>query len=94
MFWKGGIFQEKERFEKRVKLVGVVMVICLVILLIRIAWIQLVEGEMYFLLSKNSRLRLLPLSPTRGLILDSKGDKLARCAARFALAVVQSNVAK
>ena len=93
MFWKRGIPQEKERFEKRVKLVGVVMVICLVILLLRIAWLQLVEGERYFLLSKNSRLRLLPLSPTRGLILDRKGEKLAGNEARFSLAVVPSNVA-
>ncbi len=94
MLWKKDIPQEKERFEKRINLVAAVMVICLAILLVRIAWLQLAEGERYFLLSKNSRLRLLPLSPTRGLIMDRKGEKLAGNEARFSLAVVPSNVAE
>jgi penicillin-binding protein 2 len=94
LFWKRDLPREKENFEKRISLIGVVMVICLAILLIRIAWLQLAEGERYFLLSKNSRLRLLPLSPTRGLILDSKGEKLAGNEAGFSLAVVPSNVAE
>ena len=86
--------QEGEKLERRVSLVAIVMVICLAILLVRVAWLQLVEGERYFLLSKNSRLRLLPLSPTRGVILDRKGEKLAGNEARFSLAVVPSNVAE
>lgn len=86
--------QEGEKLERRVSLVAIVMVICLAILLVRVAWLQLVEGERYFLLSKNSRLRLLPLSPTRGVILDRKGKKLAGNEARFSLAVVPSNVAE
>lgn len=94
MLWKKDISQEKERFEKRVNLIAAVMVICLAILLVRIAWLQLAEGERYFILSKNSRLRLLPLSPTRGLIMDRKGEKLAGNEARFSLAVVPSNVAE
>ena len=94
MLWKKDISQEKERFEKRVNLIAAVMVICLAILLVRIAWLQLAEGERYFLLSKNSRLRLLPLSPTRGLIMDRKGEKLAGNEARFSLGVVPSNVAE
>ncbi len=94
MFWKRGIPQEKERFERRIKLVGLMIAICLGILLVRIAWLQLLEGERYLLLSKNSRLRLLPLSPTRGLILDRNGEKLAGNEARFSLAVIPSNVAE
>jgi len=86
--------REGEKLERRVSLVAIVMVICLAILLVRVAWLQLVEGERYFLLSKNSRLRLLPLSPTRGVILDRKGEKLAGNEARFSLAVVPSNVAE
>ncbi|TET61639.1 penicillin-binding protein 2, partial [Candidatus Aerophobetes bacterium] len=82
MLSKGHVSQEEEKregekLERRVSLVAIVMVICLAILLVRVAWLQLVEGERYFLLSKNSRLRLLPLSPTRGIILDRKGKKLA-----------------
>ncbi len=93
MLFKGHVSQEGERLERRVSLIAIVMVICLAVLLVRVAWLQLVEGERYFLLSNNSRLRLLPLSPTRGVILDRKGEKLAGNEARFSLAVVPSNVA-
>ncbi len=93
MLFKGHVSQEGERLERRVSLIAIVMVICLAVLLVIVAWLQLVEGERYFLLSNNSRLRLLPLSPTRGVILDRKGEKLAGNEARFSLAVVPSNVA-
>ncbi len=83
---------EEQTFKRRVNLVAVVMVVLLAILLIRIAYLQLVEGERYLLLSRNSRLRLLPLSATRGVILDRNGKKLVENEARFSLAVVPSNV--
>jgi len=90
--WKRDTSLGEKTFQRRVNLVGVVMGVILALLLIRIAYLQLVEGERYFLLSKNSRLRLLPLSPTRGIILDRNGEKLVGNEARFSLAVVPSNV--
>jgi len=81
------------QFGKRATIIVIVIICGLFILLGRIAWLQLIEGERYFLISKNSRFRLVPLSCTRGLILDRKGEKLAGNEAFFSLGVVPSNVA-
>lgn len=70
----------------------IIIISALFVLLGRVAWLQLVEGERYFRISKNSRLRLVPLPPTRGLILDRKGEKLAGNEAFFSVGVVPSNV--
>lgn len=70
----------------------IIIISALFVLLGRVAWLQLIEGERYFRISKNSRLRLVPLPPTRGLILDRKGEKLAGNEAFFSVGVVPSNV--
>ena len=56
------------------------------------AWLQLIEGERYLRISKNSRLQLLPLPCTRGLILDRNGEKLTQNEASFSVGVIPSNV--
>lgn len=82
----------QDQFEKRLKIIWIVIICGLLALLGRIAWLQLIEGERYFRISKNSRLRLVPLPPTRGLILDRNGEKLAGNEAFFSVGVVPSNV--
>ena len=80
------------KFEARVKILWIIVICGLFILLGRIAWLQLVEGERYFRISQNSRLQLLPLSSPRGLILDRRGEKLAGNEVLFSVGVVPSNV--
>ncbi|MFQ5836143.1 MAG: penicillin-binding protein 2, partial [bacterium] len=83
---------KRERFETRIKILGVVIVCGFLILLARMAWLQLIEGERYLRISKNSRLQLLPLPSTRGLILDRNGKKLTQNEASFSVGVIPSNV--
>jgi len=83
----------QEQFERRVRIMLIVIICGFFALLGRIAWLQLIEGERYFRISKNSCLRLIPLPCTRGLILDRKGKKLAENEAFFSVGVVPSNVA-
>jgi len=83
----------QEQFERRVRIMSIVIICGFFALLGRIAWLQLIEGERYFRISKNSCLRLIPLPCTRGLILDRKGKKLAENEAFFSVGVVPSNVA-
>ena len=80
------------RLEARVKILWIIVICGLFILLGRIAWLQLIEGERYFRISQNSRLQLLPLSSPRGLILDRRGEKLAENEILFSVGVVPSNV--
>ncbi len=80
------------RFEARARIFWIIVICGLFILLGRIAWLQLIEGERYFRISQNSRLQLLPLPPPRGLILDRRGEKLAENEVLFSVGVVPSNV--
>ena len=83
----------QDQFGRRLKILWIVIICGLFVLLGRIAWLQLIEGERYFRISKNSRLRLVPLPCIRGLILDRNGEKLAGNEAFFSVGVVPSNVA-
>ena len=83
---------KRKRFETRIKILWVVIVCSFLILLARMAWLQLIEGERYLRISKNSRLQLLPLPCTRGLILDRNGKKLTHNEASFSVGVIPSNV--
>ncbi|MQY59622.1 MAG: penicillin-binding protein 2, partial [Clostridia bacterium] len=86
------ISTRQDQFERRVKIFWIIIICGLLVLIGRIAWLQLIEGERYFRISKNSRLRLVPLPCTRGLILDRNGEKLAGNEAFFSVGVVPSNV--
>jgi len=83
---------KRKRFETTIKILWVIIVCSFLILLVRIAWLQLIEGERYLRISKNSRLQLLPLPCTRGLILDRNGKKLTHNEASFSVGVIPSNV--
>ena len=87
------ISTRQDHFERRLRILWIVIICGLLALLGRVAWLQLIEGERYFRISRNSRLRLVPLPPTRGLILDRNGEKLAGNEAFFSVGVVPSNVA-
>ncbi len=82
----------QDQFERRAKIFWIIIICGFFVLLGRIAWLQLIEGERYFRISKNSRLRLIPLPSSRGLVLDRKGEKLAGNEAFFSVGVVPSNV--
>lgn len=82
----------QDQFERRAKIFWIIIICGLLVLLGRIAWLQLIEGERYFRISTNSRLRLVPLPPSRGLILDRNGEKLAGNEAFFSVGIVPSNV--
>ena len=86
------ISTRQDHFERRLRILWIVIICGLLALLGRVAWLQLIEGERYFRISRNSRLRLVPLPPTRGLILDRNGEKLAGNEAFFSVGVVPSNV--
>lgn len=82
----------QDQFERRIKIFWIIIICGFLVLIGRIAWLQLIEGERYFRISTNSRLRLVPLPCTRGLILDRNGEKLAGNEAFFSVGIVPSNV--
>jgi len=63
----------------------VIAVLALVALLTRSAWLQVVKGGQYYLLSENNRLRGEVIEPKRGVIYDKNFNPLVRNKANFVL---------
>ncbi|MGD8563885.1 MAG: penicillin-binding protein 2 [Desulfarculaceae bacterium] len=62
-------------------------------LLARLWYIQILNGDHFRKLSENNRVRLVDVPPSRGLIFDAKGRILADNLPAFTLAVVPEDVA-
>jgi len=71
--------------------VGVILFIFLVIL-IRVGWLQIVEGEKFLRLSQTARLRLIPLANPRGLIVDRNERVIADNTASFSIGVIPESL--
>lgn len=64
----------------------------LLILLIRMAWLQVWRGDYYYGLAEGNRLRLERLEAKRGVIYDSKHQPLVQNVANFLIYVTPSNL--
>jgi penicillin-binding protein 2 len=73
-------------------IVGVL--ILTVVLMGRLAYLQVINHDHYTTLSRENRLRVLPIPPTRGLIYSKDGVLLADNRASFALEVISERVQK
>lgn len=80
------------KYERRIKvLLGVILFIFLVIL-IRVGWLQIVEGEKFLRLSQTAHLRLIPLANPRGLIVDRNERVIADNTASFSIGVIPESL--
>ncbi|WP_052514962.1 penicillin-binding protein 2 [Dethiosulfatarculus sandiegensis] len=78
---------------KKILLAGSLLVgLAFAALIARLWYMQLLQGDHFRKLSENNRVRLVDVSPSRGLILDSKGRLLADNRPTFTLAVVPEDV--
>jgi len=80
------------RYERRIKALLGLFFCVLLLVLIRVGWLQLIEGERFLQLSQSSRLRLVPLLNPRGLIMDRKWRIIADNRAFFSVGVVPQNL--
>ena len=64
-------------FKFRAILAAIICLLMLSGLLLRLAWLQIIDHEHFAALSENNRIRLMELPPTRGLIYDRNGIVLA-----------------
>ena len=80
------------RIQRRLILLRLGVVAVLAILLIRVWYIQIVNGEEYAVLSEQNRVRMVYLKPPRGLIYDRHHNLLANNVPSFNLYVVLDDV--
>lgn len=62
-----------EDIERRLKLLGLIVLVLLAIVLLRLWFLQVMVGHVYALRAEENRYRSVPIQAQRGLILDRKG---------------------
>ena len=85
-------FRETRIFNNRLLITAVVLAVLSLVLMLRLAWLQIFSHRHYETLSQANRVRPIPIPPPRGLILDRNGVVLAQNYPVYALEVVPEQV--
>jgi penicillin-binding protein 2 len=80
------------RFRERVIVVQLVVLVCFVLLLTRLAYLQIVRHDDLLEQAENNRTAVLPTVPPRGTILDRNGVVLASNYSAYTLEITPSKV--
>ena len=83
---------ELERFKTRVFILQAVVFACFALLLLRLAYLQIVEHDNLLEQAENNRTAVLPTVPPRGTILDRNGIVLASNYSAYTLEITPSKV--
>ena len=70
--------QHQRAITARVAVLFASVVFLSVVLLARMAYLQILQHERFTTISEENRIQLWPVAPRRGLILDRNGSPLAR----------------
>lgn len=74
------------------KIFGGLITLGIVILLVKIFYLQIIKGNEYLQLAEGNRIRLKPIVAERGIILDRYGKQLVQNVPSFSLAVVPQDL--
>lgn len=77
--------QELHQFRIRVAVAVGVVVTCFLLLAARFAWLQVVRHDQLSLQAEENRIQLVPIAPTRGLIVDRHGVVIAENVSAYTL---------
>lgn len=80
--------RESQLVNQRVVSLLIIIGILLLILLGKLAWLQIFNSQYYTTQSENNRLSILPIAPIRGLIYDRNGVLMAQNLPRYRLNVI------
>jgi penicillin-binding protein 2 len=83
---------EQRMFVARVAVAAVIVGILTAVVLTRLVQLQVAQYDYYSAQSQGNRVRILPVAPTRGLILDRNGKVLAENQASFTLELTPEQV--
>jgi penicillin-binding protein 2 len=83
---------EKEIFARRAIMASVFVLSLVLVLAVRMYFLQVVEHDIYASKSENNRVQLQPVAPIRGLIFDRNGVLLAENLPSHSLTVVMERV--
>ena len=84
--------REKHLIQNRLMVAAIGGACLLILLVVRLIWLQLIETERFQTASEANRLQTLPISPARGLIVDRNGMILAENRPNLQLLLVPEEV--
>jgi penicillin-binding protein 2 len=84
---------EQRLFEQRAVTAAVIMLLALGSVIARLVWLQVVRYDYFVELSQGNRIKIEPIPPNRGLILDRNGLPLATNAPSYQLEMTREQVA-
>jgi len=83
---------EYQLHRQRLNLLIVVVFVCTLLLIARLAYLQVVEYKRYQTLSLKNQISVIPIAPPRGIILDSQGVVLAENIPVYVLEIIPEHV--
>lgn len=86
--------REGQLFTNRALFAAVVIGVVVLIIILRLIYLQIYSHELYSTLSQNNRVSLVPIDPTRGLIYDRNGVILAENRPAYSLEIVPERIDK
>lgn len=83
---------EQRLFVRRTRLARIVIIVCMLTLLSRFFWLQIIAHENFSTRSESNRVSIRPLAPNRGLIYDRRGRVIAENRPAYRLEIVPEMV--
>ena len=84
--------RDEQRFRERSLIAAVASVILLLVIALRLVYLQVFNYSHYTTLSHNNSVDIQPIAPTRGLIYDRQGVILAQNLPSYSLEIIQERV--
>ena len=84
---------ELYHFRQRLVVAGLFVLLCFGVLVARLVWLQVVKGADYTAQAEVNRIAVVPIVPSRGLIVDRNGVMLARNYSAYTLEITPSKLA-
>jgi penicillin-binding protein 2 len=76
VLWEHFLLRKEEAFQRRIKVLGILVLVALGIVALRLGYLQVWQGHRFTELSARNRVRLVPIKAQRGLIYDRRGELL------------------
>lgn len=86
------IAEETRIIKRRVYLSAIIILVLVALVLSRLFYLQVIQRDHYVTLSKNNRVKILPIPPIRGLIYSHDGVLLADNQPSFSLEIVPEQI--
>ena len=84
--------RELRAFQLRLGVAGLAVLLAFGVLLARFVWLQVLQHDTYSAKAEENRIAIVPLPPSRGLVLDRNGEVLARNYLAYTLEIFPAQV--